>query len=435
MQIINTRLPIIGIIVASTILTACNALSISDVDEKNSVNSLSVIDTYIQIAEKSYQDSLTTAITLEIAVDTFLSSPSEKSLNLTKEAWIAARKPYQQTEVYRFGNDTVDDWEGKVNAWPLDEGLIDYVDVNYGTESDENPFYSANIIANATPIIGGKTIDANNISKSFLTETLHEIDEVESNVATGYHVIEFLLWGQDLNGTNPGAGMRPATDYSLTNCTGGNCDRRREYLKSATSLLIDDLQEMANSWKEAGESRLALQAKGDKGGLNTMLTGMGSLAFAELAGDRIKLGLMLHDPEEEHDCFSDNTHWSHFYDAKGIKNIYLGEYLDTGGNFFSGASLSELVKQSKPLLDAEMIEKLNTTESAMQVMVDQALKGNTFDVLIGEGNIKGNQIIRDILNALVAQAKTTEKILHVLALGDVQLETISSLDNPSSINE
>ena len=43
-------------------------------------------------------------------------------------AWIAARVPYQQTEVYRFGNRIVDDWEGRVNAWPLDEGLIDYVD-------------------------------------------------------------------------------------------------------------------------------------------------------------------------------------------------------------------------------------------------------------------------------------------------------------------
>ena len=33
--------------------------------------------------------------------------------------------------------------------------------------------------------------------------------DVETNVATGYHAIEFLLWGQDLNGTGPGAGNRP----------------------------------------------------------------------------------------------------------------------------------------------------------------------------------------------------------------------------------
>ncbi len=54
------------------------------------------------------------------------------------------------------------------------------------------------------------------------------------------------------------------------------------------------------------------------------MTGLGSLSYGELAGERIKLGLMIHDPEEEHDCFSDNTHASHFFDALGIRNVYLG---------------------------------------------------------------------------------------------------------------
>mgnify|MGYP000400232489 CR=1 FL=1 len=435
MHLTNTLKPILGIIAAGSILSGCNTFSNSDSDANTDVSSSSVIDTYIQIAETSYQDSLSTAQALDKAVDAFLSTPTEETLSQTKQAWITARAPYQQTEVYRFGNESVDDWEGKVNAWPLDEGLIDYVDTNYGTESDENPFYNANIISNSTPIIGGKTIDAKSISKAFLSETFHEIDEVESNVATGYHVVEFLLWGQDLNGTNPGAGNRPATDFSLTNCTGGNCDRRRDYLKSATSLLVDDLQDMVNSWKLEGQSRLALQAKGDKGGLETILTGMGSLAYGELAGERIKLGLMLHDPEEEHDCFSDNTHWSHFYDAKGIKNIYLGEYKTTQGSLLTGSSLSDLVKQAQPDLDVEMKAKLSATESAMQVMVDEALEGNTFDVLIGEGNTNGNKIIKDIVDALVDQAKTTEKIIHTLALADIELEGSDSLDNPKSVLE
>jgi len=436
MLLTNTLKPILGIITAGSILSACNTLTNnSDAESIADVSSRSVIDTYIQIAESNYQDSLSTAQALNNAVDTFLNAPSEETLTQTKQAWIAARVPYQQTEVYRFGNETVDNWEGKVNAWPLDEGLIDYVDVNYGEESDENPFYNANIIANPAPLIGGKKVDATSITKSFLSETLHEIDEVESNVATGYHVIEFLLWGQDLNGTNPGAGNRPATDYSLSKCTGENCERRRDYLKSATLLLVDDLQDMANSWKEEGKSRRSLQEKADKAGLETILTGMGSLAYGELAGERIKLGLMLHDPEEEHDCFSDNTHWSHFYDAKGIKNIYLGEYKTTQGNVLTGSSLSDLVKQVQPELDVEMRAKLSATESAMQVMVDQAKEGNTFDVLIGEDNSNGNQIIKDIVNALVDQAKTTEQIIHILALSDVELEGSDSLDNPKSVIE
>ncbi len=313
--------------------------------------------------------------------------------------------------------------------------MIDYVANHYGSESDENPFYAANIIANPKPFIGGKEIEASQITMEFLSDTLHEIDEVESNVATGYHVIEFLLWGQDLHGTNPGAGMRPATDYSLEQCTGGSCERRREYLKSATSLLVKDLTDMHHSWLAEGEANLDLLSKGTQGALATMLTGMGSLAYGELAGERIKLGLMLHDPEEEHDCFSDNTHWSHYYHAKGIKNIYLGEYIRIDESKVSGTSLSQLVRQIDPSLDDEMKEKLSATEQAMQLMLDQAAKGNTFDVLIGEGNSEGNKIIRAIVDSLVDQAKTTEKLILALNLHNIEIEGSDSLDNPDSIKK
>lgn len=420
----------LAVLVAGTVVAGCNSV---DTKTPDSVAPSAVLTTYVDIAQANYADSLITAQALNESIAQLLSEPTEENLDGAKAAWVAARVPYQQTEVYRFGNASVDDWEGKVNAWPLDEGLIDYVAPAYGTESDENGFYTANIIANPTLTIGGVTVDASTIDKALLSDTLHEIDEIESNVATGYHVIEFLLWGQDLNGTNPGAGARPATDYSLENCTGGNCDRRRAYLQAATELLIDDLQDMADSWKEGGAAQQALAAKGAEGGLTTILTGMGSLAYGELAGERIKLGLMLHDPEEEHDCFSDNTHWSHFYDAKGIKNAYLGEYTRVDGSVVSGQSLSDLVKSTDAALDAEMKEKLNATESAMQAMVDEAAKGRTFDVLIGANETEGNQVIQNVVDALVAQTKTTEKIIVALKLNGIELEGSDSLDNPSSI--
>ncbi len=420
----------LAVLVAGTIVAGCNT---TETQKDVVVDDASVLATYVDIAQAKYEDSLTTAQALNTSITEFLAAPTEASLDVAKAAWVAARVPYQQTEVYRFGNVSVDDWEGKVNAWPLDEGLIDYVASAYGTESDENGFYTANIIANPTLKVGGVTVDATTIDKALLSETLHEIDEIESNVATGYHVIEFLLWGQDLNGTKPGAGARPATDYSLENCTGGNCDRRRAYLQAATQLMIDDLQEMADNWKEGGASQQELAAKGAKGGLATILTGMGSLAYGELAGERIKLGLMLHDPEEEHDCFSDNTHWSHFYDAKGIKNVYLGEYTRVDGSVVAGQSLSDLVKSTDAALDADMKEKLTVTENAMQAMVDEAEKGRTFDVLIGADEAAGNQVIQNVVDALVAQAKTTEKIIVALKLGSIELEGSDSLDNPSSI--
>lgn len=414
-------------------LTACQSIGIDNSDAAPSPEQ--VVQTYLEIAQANYGDALVAAEALNQKIDILLANPSEENLSLAKNAWKNARIPYQQSEVFRFGNSVVDEWEGKVNAWPLDEGLIDYVGSDYGTESDENPFYTANIIANPNPIIGGKNIDASTISASFLSDTLHEIDEVESNVATGYHVIEFLLWGQDLNGTNPGAGNRPASDFSLDNCTGGNCERRREYLKSATILLIKDLTDMHQNWLKEGAANQELLSKGTQGGLASMLTGMGSLAYGELAGERIKLGLMLHDPEEEHDCFSDNTHWSHYYDALGIKNIYLGEYKRIDGSKISGNSLSQLVFEIDPDLDNEMKSKLTATQNAMQTMVDQANLGSPFDVLIAEGNKAGNQIIRNIVDALVDQAKTTEKIMQTLKLTNIEIAGSDSLDNPDLIGK
>ncbi len=318
------------------------------------------MNNYANIAHAGYEDSLITAKKLDTAIDGFIANPKAETLSAAREAGLDARVPYPQTEAFRFGNAIVDDWEGRVNAWPLDEGLIDYVDPSYGMESDQNPLYTVNVIANPKLKIAGQNVDATNITPELLSETLQEAGGVEANVATGYHAIEFLLWGQDLNGTGPGAGNRPASDYDTQNCTNGHCDRRAEYLKAASTLLIADLQEMVGNWEEGGAARAALLENPDAG-LLAILTGMGSLSYGELAGERIKLGLLLHDPEEEHDCFSDNTYNSHYYDQMGIRNVYLGQYERIDGSMVSGPSISDLVAEKSPAVDKELRAKLDAT--------------------------------------------------------------------------
>jgi putative iron-regulated protein len=392
-----------------------------------------ILGTYADIAKAGYEDSITTAETLKTKIEELIASPSDETLNAARSAWIDARVPYQQTEAYRFGNVAVDEWEGKVNAWPLDEGLIDYVEGdNYGEASDENAFYTANIIANEKLMVAGREFDATNITPSLLRE-FHEIDEVEANVATGYHAIEFLLWGQDLNGTGPGAGNRPATDYALgDDCTGGNCDRRAAYLLAATDLVIADLQDMVIAWGENGEAREAL---GDgKDGLGAILTGLGSLSYGELAGERMRLGLMLHDPEEEHDCFADNTHNSHYYDALGMANVYNGSYTRVDGSVVSGPSLSELVRSISPELDKEMLAKFATTQDAMGVLKlhgDQGIM--SYDQMIAEGNEGGNAIVQAAIDGLVDQTKTIERIVAAIELDEISIEGSDSLDNPEAV--
>ena len=390
-----------------------------------------VLGTYADIARAGYEDSLATARSLSAAIDAMIAAPTADTLSAARDAWRAARVPYQQTEAFRFGNAIVDDWEGKVNAWPLDEGLIDYVDPSYGTESDENVLYTANVIANPNFTLNGATIDASVITKELIADKLQEAGGIEANVATGYHAVEFLLWGQDLNGTGPGAGNRPATDFDPKACTGGNCERRVAYLRAAVGLLVDDLAWMADQWKEGGEAREALSDTG----VATILTGMGSLSYGELAGERIKLGLLLHDPEEEHDCFSDNTHNSHYYDVVGIRNVYLGRYERVDGSEVSGASVSDLVKAKSPEADAALRQALDRTVEAAEALRRRAAGGEAYDQMIGEGNEDGNKAVDALVAALTAQTRAIEGAVQALGLSAIQFEGSDSLDDPKKVLE
>lgn len=424
----NIRSSRIITLLVPIVLSLCVASCQSDSSELATPDS--VIQTYISIAQAGYSDSLTTGRDLNSAIGRFLDNPSETTQMQAKQAWIAARVPYQQTEAFRFGNAVVDDWEGRVNSWPLDEGLIDYTAPAYGSESDNNYFYTANIIANPQLSIGGITVDSSSITPALLSETLQEIDGVEANVATGYHAIEFLLWGQDLHGTEPGAGERSWTDYSLDQCTNGNCDRRRDYLNAVTELLVSDLEEMANSWQPSGEAYTDLLSKSQKGALATILTGMGGLAYGELMGERIRLGLLLHDPEEEHDCFSDNTHYSHYYDAKGIENVYRGRYVRVNGDVVQGHGLADLLATTDSSAHTKMEASLAETSAAMTVMVNEAEAGRTFDVLIANGNSDGEAVISRIVEALIAETRVIEDITLALALENISIE---GLDDPSLV--
>jgi putative iron-regulated protein len=393
-----------------------------------------VIETYADIAHAKYEDALNAAVALEGAIDTLIAKPTDENLKAARQAWFASRPSYQETEGYRFGNPIVDDWEGKVNAWPLDEGLIDYVDSAYGTESDENPLYTANVIANPKISVGGEEIDATEITKELIADKLHEAGDSEANVATGYHAIEFLLWGQDLNGTGLGAGNRPASDYDTANCTNGNCDRRAAYLKTAASLLVDDLKEMTANWTADGAARKALRDAGGNGALVMMFAGLGSLSYGELAGERMKLGLILHDPEEEHDCFSDNTHNSHYYDQVGMIAIYQGSYTRTDGSVVKGASLSELVAAASPAADKNVKDAMADAEAKLKLIKDTADGGKeAYDQMIGDGNAAGNKMVQDAIDGLVAQTRAVEKAIEALKIGAVAIEGSDSLDNPSAV--
>ncbi|NKC31229.1 imelysin family protein [Falsiroseomonas selenitidurans] len=392
-----------------------------------------ILATYGDMAQAMYADALAAARALQAAVARLVAAPSAATLEAARQAWIAARVPYQQTECYRFGNPVVDEWEGRVNAWPLDEGLIDYVAGDtYGDSNDENPLYTANIIASRRITHAGETIDVATITPEVLA-ALHEIGGVEANVAIGWHAIEFLLWGQDLNGTGPGAGRRPHTDYVVgPDNTGGNPERRAAYLTTVTAMLVAELEAMVADWAPDGAARRAVTAQGPDAGLAAILTGLGSLSYGELAGERMKLGLLLHDPEEEHDCFSDNTHNSHLNNVVGMRAVYLGEYRRTDGTTLRGPAMTGFVRAALPALDLEMRTRLDATLAAFQAIRTRAETVEAYDQMLGEGNAAGNALLQAGIDALLAQTRTIERIAGGLRLR-TSFEGSDSLDNPAAV--
>lgn len=404
----------------------------------------SVIRTNADIAYAVYTDSADAARALRSALQAFVAAPSPESHDAAKAAWLASREPYGQSEVYRFQVGPIDALredgtigeegdgpEGQINAWPLGEALIDYVapevDGDAGPESGGSiPGVNGNVIADAEnfPVLSPAVLAG-----------LNEIGGDERNVATGYHAIEFLLWGQDLNadgtpgfgGRDTTAGIRSYTDYLPEGggCTNGNCARRGQYLIAAADLLIEGLDRVAAAWNpNGGDNYYASFTSGGKISLAKILEGMGRLGFGELAGERMNIALVANSQEDEHSCFSDNTHRDILLDALGIQNSYLGRYTRTDGTVVSGPGPDALLRAQGDAATADVMKAaLENTMAKVGVIDARAKDGVPFDNQIQEGIEQED--IQGAIRALRDQIPPLEDVIVELGVttGDLCQDT------------
>lgn len=312
---------------------------------------------YAAIVRASYEDSVTGAVALADAVTAFLADPSDTTLGLARQAWLDSREPYLQTEVYRFYDGPIDgppdNLEALINAWPMDEVYIDYV---VGAAE-------AGIIADSTVDITADGLAALNTAGG------------DTNIATGYHAIEFLLWGQDLSDDGPGA--RPYTDF-VDGGTATHHERRREYLDTIAQLLVDDLSAISAAWAPAADNyRGEFEAAAPGEQLRRVLTGMITLAGDETGGERLQAALDSGSQEDEHSCFSDNTHRDMIQDIQGIENVWRGSYTRTGGAMVSGPGVRDVVLPKDAALAGQIDAKLAECVAGAAALVppfDQEIK-------------------------------------------------------------
>ncbi|GAB4561582.1 MAG: imelysin family protein [Haliangiales bacterium] len=379
------------------------------------VSRAEVVAQYAVIVHANYQDALTKAQQLQAAIDRFVDAPSAARLESAKRAWLEARQVYGQSEAYRFYDGPIDDPEsgpeGQINPWPLDELYIDYV-VDPASDPDDPTFIESGIVNDDTIEISKEKLASLNEGGEGDVFDIGDTFDPEKAVATGYHAIEFLLWGQDRSPDGPGT--RPFEDYLVgAEATMPNGDRRGLYLKTVSELLVDDLTAMVAAWApDSSDNYRAGFVGGDPDdALRDMLAGVGILSKGELASERMDVGLRSLDQEDEHSCFSDNTHIDIEMNALGVQNVYLGRY-----GYLAGPSISDLVRQRDPELDAEMRAQLEASLKAVQAIPVP------FDQAIVEANSAEWLAVEAAVQALFVQSDTVIEVGQALGLGNISVE-------------
>jgi putative iron-regulated protein len=296
-----------------------------------------VAETYADLVYAAYDASVASATEMQSAIDAFIADPTEENLEAAQQAWLAARDDYSPTEAFRFYDGPIDNPEngpeGQINAWPMDEAYVDYVegDPHAGIINmvDEFPEIDLDVLVSANEQGG------------------------ETNISTGWHAIEFLLWGQDLSDEGPGA--RPVTDY----VEAANSERRAQYLQLATEQLITDMTAVRDAWDpEATDGYRSEFLADPQAAVQKMLRGIGALSAGELAGERMAVAYETRDQEDEHSCFSDNTNADVLGNAQGVRMVYLAEMEGV-----DGPSLSALVAEADPELDTTLRQQLDNSVS------------------------------------------------------------------------
>jgi len=337
-----------------------------------------VATTYADLVFAAYDDAVTGATDVQTAVGAFLDDPSDATLEAAKQAWLDARDLYGPTEVFRFYDGPIDNPddgpEGQINAWPLDEAYIDYVDgdPSAGIVNDTAGF----------PEITADTLVAANEAGG------------ETNISTGWHAIEFLLWGQDLSDTGPGE--RPVTDYT----TSPTAERRATYLRLVTDQLVTDMTGVRDAWSaDDGDYRAEFLGDPDTA-VSNMLRGMGALSAGELGGERVSVAYETKDQEDEHSCFSDNTTNDVLGNASGIRMVYLADHEGV-----DGTSLSDVVGEADPELDQQLRDQLDAS-----VGMAEGLEPPFDQLILGEDDAPGRTQLLELIDALRAQGDTIAEL-------------------------
>ncbi|MCA9537822.1 MAG: iron-regulated protein, partial [Myxococcales bacterium] len=179
--------------------------------------------------------------------------------------------------------------------------------------------------------------------------------------------------------------------------TAPNGDRRAQYLAIVADLLPGHLAQVAAAWDpDGGSYRAAFLAAEPAEGLRRVLTGMIVLSGFETGGERLQTAFDSADQEDEHSCFSDNTHRDMVRDIDGILAVFRG-VPDTAGH-----GVRDVIAARDAALAAAIDARIAESQrlaNALQPPFDREIR---FDNPEGRARIE----------ALIVSLKTQESLLE-----------------------
>lgn len=311
----NTALPILFIALALG-FTSCT----SDEEELPvpKADYSAILITSSEVILSTYAELATKADALKAATELLESEQTEASLTAAREAWVAAREPWEKSEGFLFGPVDQEGLDPSLDSWP-----VNVIDLN-------------NVLNSGNPI-----------TPDFLA--------AQSGTLKGFHTIEFLLWGDDLGNPKPVSALT---------------QRQFEYLSAAAAVLAADANELHDAWRpDAGNYIANLLTAGlgsevyvsQKSALEEMANAMVTIAD-EVGNGKINDPFTEQDLTLEESRFSANSKADFANNIRSIRNIYEGEY----GILVDGRSISDLIDEADPALDDEIEAEIDAAIAAIE---------------------------------------------------------------------
>ncbi len=302
--------PIVAMAFAGMVLLGGGCSSVSTPKSQSRNLEVAIITDFADgVIIPTYQQLVAKAAKLSQTTDAFTTNPGAETLKAARNAWIAAREPWEQSEAFAFGPADSLGYDGDLDDWPVNETDVQAV---INSNDKLTPEYIANL----------------------------------QTTQKGFHTMEILLFGTNNN--------KKADDFS---------PRELAYLKALATAFDGTANSLLESWQKGVQGnppyREVLVTAGNENN-QAYLTVTAALeeivqgvlgCLDEVANEKIGEPLATKKTDGLESRFSHTSLQDFKNNLLSVQNAYLGTVPAAGT---SGKSLRDLVAGADPELDKQI---------------------------------------------------------------------------------